>query len=45
MDKDLARKLAAAAAKHENEYAASNHDDDTDTLTIPVTKICGEVRE
>lgn len=45
MDKDLARKLAAEVAKHEKEYTASKHDDDTDTLTIPVTKICGEVRE
>ena len=44
MDKDLARKLAAEVAKHEQEYVATNHDD-SDTLTIPVTKICGEVRE
>ena len=45
MDKDLARKLAAEVAKHDQEYVATNHDDDSDTLTIPVTKICGEVRE
>ena len=45
MDKDLARQLAAEVAKHEQEYAITNHEDDTDTLTIPVTKICGEVRE
>ena len=45
MDKDIARKLAAAAAKHEQEYAITNHNDDSDTLTIPVTKIFGKVRE
>ena len=45
MDKDIARKLAAAAAKHEQEYVATNHDDDSDTMTIPVTKIFGKVRE
>ena len=45
MDKDLARKLAAEVAKHEQEYAITNHEDDSDTLTIPVTKIFGKVRE
>ena len=43
-DKEIARKLAAAAANHEQEYVATNHHDDSDTPTIPVTKICGEVR-
>ena len=45
MDKDLARKLAAEVAKHEQEYVATNHEDDTDTMTIPVRKIFGKVRE
>lgn len=45
MDKDLARKLAAEVAKHEQEYVATNHDDDPATLTIPVRKIFGKVRE
>ena len=45
MDKDLARKLAAEVAKHEQEYVDTNHEDDTDTLTIPVAKIFGKVRE
>ena len=45
MDKDIARKLAASAAKHEQEYALTNHDDNSDTMTIPVTKIFGKVRE
>ena len=45
MDKDFARKLAAEVAKHEQEYAATNHDDNSDTMTIPVTKIFGKVRE
>ena len=45
MDKDFARKLAAEVAKHDQEYVATSHDDDSDTLTIPVTQIGGEVRE
>ena len=45
MDKDFARQLAAAAAKHEQEYTATSHDDGPDTLTIPVRKIFGKVRE